>query len=120
MKFLLAGTDILVEGTIADWRDFAATRWNQGYRSAVGEALRHVAAQIYSGDVRGVGVGRWSEHASLAFQLEPAPSREDRNERVRALRIIADQVSNNAASGGSVAGLDWHLELAAADDSEAA
>ena len=38
VKLSLDGNGLLLAGTIADWNDFALTRWNQVDRSAAGEA----------------------------------------------------------------------------------
>lgn len=111
MKFLAAGEKINLSGEVADWHDLGLTRWNQVFRSALGEAVREAGAKVRDGVSEGGGSAR-SGLAWVHFKIVEPMERSDRTACKQALEIIASAIANNSAGEGACGGLHWRLEPA--------
>jgi hypothetical protein len=91
VKFSLSGPGIHMAEKIADWAAFDLSRADQWHRSSLAGRVNRLADGVAD---------------SGTYQDRP-----ERWQRARDIRIVANSIQNNGASGGSVGELHWRLEL---------
>ena len=91
VTFSLDGPSIHMAEKIADWAAFDLSRADQWHRSTLAGRVNRLADGVADG-------GSYQDRA-------------ERWQRARAIRLIANSIQNNSATGGEVGELTWRLEL---------
>jgi hypothetical protein len=91
MRFLLAGPSISLTKDLPDWQTLDLSRADQWFRSTLAGWLNSEADRLA---------------AEVGFD-----DKVERWQRAKDIRIIANAIQNNGASGGAIGGMVWRLEL---------